>query len=45
MWVENNVLNIVINPLRLSTFDIAKIFYELHFELELISEEDVEFTK
>ncbi|GAB6946504.1 hypothetical protein JCM16161A_06340 [Vulcanisaeta sp. JCM 16161] len=45
IWIENNTLNIIINPLRLSTFDIAKILYDLNFELELISEDDVEYTK
>ncbi len=45
MWVENDILNIVVNPLRLSTFDIAKILYGLNFELELISEDDVEYTR
>lgn len=45
IWTENNVLNIVVNPLRLSTFDIAKILYGLDFELELVSEDDVEYTK
>ncbi|WP_054853975.1 hypothetical protein [Vulcanisaeta distributa] len=45
IWIENNTLNIIINPLRLSTFDIAKILYDLNFELELISEDDVEYIK
>jgi hypothetical protein len=45
LWIENNVLNMVINPLRLSTLDLARILYRLNFELELISEDDVEYTK
>ncbi|ADY00498.1 hypothetical protein VMUT_0284 [Vulcanisaeta moutnovskia 768-28] len=45
LWIENNVLNMVINPLKLSTLDLARILYRLNFELELISEDDVEYTK
>ncbi|GAB6944703.1 hypothetical protein [Vulcanisaeta sp. JCM 14467] len=45
IWIENDILNIVINPLRLSTLDLAKALYDLNFDLELISEDDVEYTK
>ena len=45
IWIENDILNIVINPLRLSTLDLAKVLYDLDFDLELISEDDVEYTK
>ncbi len=45
LWVENDLLNVVVNPLRLSTLDIARILYKLDFELELVSEDDVEFTE
>ncbi|BDR91157.1 hypothetical protein [Vulcanisaeta souniana] len=45
LWIENDLLNVVVNPLRLSTLDIARILYKLDFELELVNEEDVEFTK
>ena len=45
IWTESGILNIVVNPLRLSTFDVAKILYGLNFELELVSEDDVEYTK
>ncbi|WP_054857555.1 hypothetical protein [Vulcanisaeta sp. JCM 16159] len=45
LWIENKTLNMVINPLRLSIIDIARVLDELNFELELISEDDVEYTK
>ncbi|MGC8542604.1 MAG: hypothetical protein ACP5NQ_01580 [Vulcanisaeta sp.] len=44
-WVEDDVINFVVNPLRLSTLSMAKVLYGLGFDLELISESDVEFVK
>ncbi|KUO88963.1 MAG: hypothetical protein AT716_01855 [Vulcanisaeta sp. MG_3] len=44
-WIENDELNLVVNPLRLTTLDLARILYGLNFDLELISETDVEFMK
>ncbi len=45
IWLENGILNVIVNPLRLDILDIAKILYGLNFDLELISEDDVEYTK
>lgn len=45
IWVDGDVLNIVVNPLRLSTLDIARALYGSGFELELVSEDDVEYMR
>ncbi|MCG2863726.1 MAG: hypothetical protein L7G99_04830 [Vulcanisaeta sp.] len=45
LWVENNVLNLVVNPLRLSVLDIARALYSFGFDVELLSETDVEFME
>lgn len=44
LWIEGNIMNLIVNPLGIRFEDIAKALLNLGFNPELISEEDVEYS-
>lgn len=44
LWIEGEVMNLVINPLGIDVETMARIFLNLGFNMVLISEDDVEYS-
>ncbi|WP_069807164.1 hypothetical protein [Vulcanisaeta thermophila] len=44
LWVESDVINLVVNPLSVDFEYVARVLLDLGFNVELISEDDVEYS-
>jgi len=43
-WFDGDVLNMIVNPLEVRIEDIARAMYEENIEVQLLSEDDVEYS-
>lgn len=44
VWIEDGIMNLVVNPLSIDIETVARAFREYGFNVVLISEEDVEYS-